>query len=92
MAIKSFVQDPDAVLDYKIDYTRWLGDDVIISSTWTADAGITITDPAATYTTKAATVWVSGGTVGTRYNLTNSITTQSGREDDRTITIVIREQ
>ena len=31
MTIRSFTQDPDSVLDYKIDYTRWLAGDVIIS-------------------------------------------------------------
>lgn len=89
--MSSYVKDPAAVLDYSINWTDWLPDgDTITTSTWTADAGITMDSDS--NTTTAATVWVSGGTVGESYNLVNHIVTADGREDDRTIIIRVREQ
>ena len=38
----AFLKDPDAVLDYKIDWSAWLGDDTISQSAWSAEDGITI--------------------------------------------------
>ena len=29
-----FIKDPDAVLDYQADWSDWLGDDTISSSSW----------------------------------------------------------
>ena len=81
-----FLKDPDAVLDYSIDWSDWLGDDTIASSSWAASTGITVDSD--TNTTTAAIVWLSGGTAGENYTATNSIVTAAGREDDRTITIV----
>lgn len=85
MADNKFTKDPDAVLDYRIDWTTWLDGDSIVSSTWTAESGITIdsfTDSATN-----STVWLSGGSAGERYAVTNSIVTTEGRKDDRTIRI-----
>lgn len=90
MAEKHFGKDPDAVLDYTIDWGPWLGDDTITSVSWVADADITVDSE--TNTTTTATVWLSGGTVGARHELTCSIVTAAGREDDRTIAIIIRER
>ena len=84
----TYTKDPQAVLDYMIDWSSWLtaaGDDTITASSWTATDGITIDSD--TNTTTTATVWLSGGTVGTTYELTNHIVTLAGREDDRTIKI-----
>ena len=87
-----FVKDPDAVLDYGNNWAAWLSDvsDTIATSTWAAETGITIDSE--TETTTAATVWLSGGTVGDSYDVTNSIVTAAGRKDDRTITITIQER
>lgn len=90
MSAVTYTQDPDAVLDYTVDWAAWLDDDTISVSTWTAESGIEIADDSSTDTT--ATVFVSGGTVGERYAVTNHIVTAGGREDDRTLTIRIREQ
>lgn len=76
-------KDPDAVLDYDIDWSTWLGADTIADVDWTADTGITIASDS--FTTTIATVWLSGGTAGTTYNVTCHITTAGSREDDRTI-------
>lgn len=86
MGIKTFLKDPDAVLDYEMDWSDWLVDtDTIVTSTWTADTGITIDSN--TNSTTSATVWLSGGAAGSSYTVTNSIVTDDGRADDRSITI-----
>ena len=80
-------KDPQAVLDWKIDWSTWLGADTISASTWAVGTGLT--QASATNTTAIATVWLSGGTPGTSYEATNHITTAGGRQDDRTITIYV---
>lgn len=83
-------KDPQAVLDYLIDWGRYLpSGDVISTSTWTATTGITIASNSKTSTT--TTVWLSGGTAGTNYSVTNHISTTGGRQDDRTLTITCKQ-
>lgn len=84
-AVVSFSKDPDAVLDYVMDWTNWLNGDIIISSSWTLDAGITQAGTGMSGT--QTVVWLSGGTVGTSYQITNRITTQAGRTEDRTFQV-----
>lgn len=86
----SYAKDPDAVLDYLIDWTAWLDGDTIATSTWTVETGLTKDSDSNTTTT--TTIWVSGGTAGTNYEATNHIVTDGGREDDRTLTFIIRER
>ena len=81
-----FTKDPDEVLDYKIDWEDWLGTDTIIASTWVATTGLTIDSDS--FTSTYSIVVLSGGTLNNKYFVTNHITTASGREDDRTITII----
>lgn len=84
-----FSKDPDAVLDYQVDWSAWLPEfDVIAASTWSADPGIVIDN--SSFTDEKTTVWLSGGTENALYNVTNHITTADGREDDQTIQIQIR--
>lgn len=86
-----FMKDPDAVLDYKIDWSRWLPDgDSVSASSWDAESGLTVDSN--TFDDTSTTVWLSGGTDGTSYSVTNHITTDAGREDDRTIIIAVKEQ
>ena len=87
---RSFVKDPDAVLDYEWDWSAWLGTDTIASHTVTASAGLTVDSTEATDT--AVTVWLSGGTVGQTYSVTCHVVTAAGREDDRTVTVTVMER
>jgi len=89
-ANKLFGKDPNAVLDYAIDWSSWLGTDTISTSAWTVASGITKTGESKTST--KATIWLSGGTAGVTYELTNRIVTTAGRTDDRTIGIVVGEK
>jgi hypothetical protein len=90
MSIATFLKDPNAVLDYQIDWSPWLGADTIATSAWTVPSGITKDSDTKTATT--VTVWLSSGVAGTKYALTNRITTAGGRTDDRTITISVKER
>jgi len=88
----TFSKDPQATLDYVVDWAEWLDEgDSISASSWTVTSGLTI-ENSPTFTTTRAVVWLSGGTVGERYTATNHIVTASGRADDRTLTIAIAEQ
>lgn len=81
-----FKKDPDAILDYSWDWVDWLeSGETISTSLVVVSAGINL-DSSSASTTKA-TAWISGGTAGVPYLVTNRITTNLGRQDDRTITI-----
>jgi hypothetical protein len=83
-------KDPNATLDYTIKWGDWLTTDTISSVVWTVETGLTQT--AATNTTTQATVWVSGGEVGTEYTATCRVTTTAGRIDERSIAIRIEQR
>lgn len=85
-------KDPDATLDYQVDWSAWLGTDTISVSSWIAASGITTGSPASSHTTTTATVWASGGTAGEVYTLTNRIVTAGGRTNDQSIVIQVSEQ
>ena len=87
---QTFSKDPNAVLDYTIDWSTWLDDDTISTSAWTVASGLT--KDSDSNTTTATTVWLSGGTAGTQYTAVNRIVTVGGRTEDRTLTIVVQER
>lgn len=89
------VKDPDAKLDFTINWEPWLKevDDVISSTTaptWIIPSGLTKHQES--NTSYKSTVWVSAGVPGTTYVLVNRITTQAGRIDDRSIQLTIVER
>lgn len=91
MAASDHKKDPDARLDWVWDWNEWLDEgETIEESTFIASVGITIDD--SSVTTKTATVWLSGGTAGQVYQVTNRISTTAGRIDDRSITIRVTER
>ena len=85
-----FIKDPNATLDYQIDWSDWLNDDIIIDSTWITEDGLTkVSD---SFVDTVTTVWFSGGVDQSRYEATNRIMTANGRIDDRTIRIKCKEK
>jgi hypothetical protein len=85
-------KDPQAVLDYSFNWSDWLSEigDTIASSTWTIPDGITSVSQS--NTTTRATVILSGGTSGTQYTIRNHITTAGGKQDDRSMIIMIADR
>jgi hypothetical protein len=89
---QSKTKDPQAFLDYFVDWGTWLTEgDSISTATWTVPDGLT--QEAATVDGTKAIVWLSGGTSGQEYTVTCHVTmTPSGREDDRSLTISVEER
>lgn len=86
----NYVKDPAELLDYVVDWEdNWLAEgETISTSDWTVATGITEVSASNTGTT--ATVWLSGGTHGQEYLVTNTITTSAGRIGERSIKILVR--
>lgn len=90
--LPAWVHDPNAVLDYTVDWTDWLAD------------GETITDHEVVVTSGNVVIgttgvigglvhaWISGGTKGTQSAVRYRITTSALRTDDRTIILSVRER
>ena len=91
MAALKFLKDPSAILDYKLDWSKWLSaDDVIVSATAVSD------DPALTVDAVSSAAsetvfWLSGGTAGSSYKVLVHIVTEGGREDERTVVITVKD-
>lgn len=83
-------KDPDAVLDYELNWSAWLNGDSIATSTWDVPSGLTkVSD---SFTSTATKIWLSGGSYGQTYAIRNRITTAAGRTDDRTVSLRIRQK
>lgn len=88
--VKTFTKDPDAILDYGINWADWLGDDTITMSTWTVPVGISRqTD---LFNSRATVIWMSGGSAGSSYSVVNHVVTAAGRADDRTLKFNVTER
>lgn len=93
----AFSKDTSAKLDYKFDWkastngsgaSDWLeAGETITSHTVTAATGLTVDSSALTDSATSVTVWLSGGTVNTYYDVVCHIVTSANREDDRTIRV-----
>jgi len=98
-------KDKDEVVDYNIDWSRFLGDDTISSVTWFIDAAdgtkteVSNTDVvnglqkvSQTNTTTVATIRLGLGTNNTRYKITCRILTAESLQYERAVFIRIREK
>ncbi len=87
----TFLLDPNAVLDFEIDFgAAWLAaGETIVSTTIEAEEGITVAPEGRPTTTTGGvvTVWLTGGSVGVVYDITCRVSTTAGRTDDRTIRV-----
>ena len=81
----------EATLDYLQDWSSWLSTgDTIASSSWVAESPLTVDSEANTTTT--ATAVISGGLVGGRYKVTNSIVTANGLDESFTWFLTVQER
>tara|TARA_Y100000992_G_C21164883_1_gene442963 strand:- start:226 stop:543 length:318 start_codon:yes stop_codon:yes gene_type:complete len=105
MAYKWPNHDPDEVVDYSVDWSRFLGDDTIATVVWKVNGetmtdssvysgdtsnGLTLVQP--TNTTTVATVRFTAGVVGTKYTVTCQITTAASLTYQRTIFLTVRQK
>lgn len=79
MNLGNFSKQPVEVKDYDVDYSEWLTDGdsvssatVVVAPTGLSVDSIFINDP-------RVKVWLSGGTNGTQYKLTVTMTSTDGR-------------
>ena len=87
---QQFVKDPSDDLDYEFDWSSWLASGETISSfVMTVPTGITegTGTKATAESSGVVTVWLSGGTADTTYDVACKITTSAARIKERTITI-----
>lgn len=91
MPILAPSKDPSSILDYGVDWTDWLDGDTISTSSWSVSpSGLTAISN--TRNGGVTTVWLSGGTVGQTYQVTNTIVTAAGRTDQRTLLVAIQDR
>jgi hypothetical protein len=89
--MRTWSKDPNAVLDWSFNWSRWLAESEVISSAEIeVEDGLTKDSQSNTATT--ATVWLSGGTLGVTYQVTCRVTTNQGRTDERTIGIRVTDR
>ena len=96
------LKDPNAKLDYKFDWAAltngtgssdWLASgETIASKTVTVTTGITKDSDSLDDSDTSVLVWLSGGTAGSDYEVTCHITTSDSRQDDRTLTVKVRQR
>lgn len=86
MAIRLESKRPDEVRDYRHDWSLFLDGDTILTSVFVSD-DVTVDDEE--NDTTSATVWVSGGVIGTRARIEHTITTAGGRTEIEIFTLLI---
>ncbi len=84
----TWTKDPDENEPFEIRWSKRLNGDTIVSSVF-IDVTDGITVGATSNTTTTTTVWLSGGTSGVTYSLTNRVTTAGGRTLDHDVTCAI---
>lgn len=84
-----FYKDPDAALDYGLDWDHWLAGDTIRQSTWRAEDGLSVDSEV--FTPTRTTVWVSSGAAGHDYLVTNTVLTAAGRLEECSLLIKVEE-
>lgn len=98
-------KDKDELIDYSIDWSRFLDTDTVSGVTWYIDdANDTKTEVAATdvvnglqfaqgtYTNTVTTIRVGLGTNNIRYRITCKITTNGGLQYERSVFLRIKEK
>jgi len=98
-------KDKDEILDYNIDWSRFLGDDTIVGVSWYVDdaAGVkTAVSPASvvnglqmvqqTNTSSVSTIRFSLGTNNIRYRISCKITTTEGLQYERSVFLRVKEK
>ena len=84
----NFTKDPQATLDYSIDWSDWLSGDTIINSVWTVPVELQ-SSRLSEFNTTQTVVWLEGGEENITYQVKNTITTAGGRVDERTMTVKV---
>tara|TARA_B110000503_G_C7054641_1_gene373881 strand:- start:3 stop:317 length:315 start_codon:yes stop_codon:yes gene_type:complete len=98
-------KDKDEIVDYSIDWSRFLNDDTISGVTWYITGSDNVKTEAtlasvidglqtvtATYTTTVSTIRLSLGTNNRRYLVSCKVTTVEGLQYERSVYLRIKEK
>lgn len=93
-------KDPQARLDYTIDWSDWLvGSATITNSHWTVSTIASDPLPMAEFKsnvldagTALCTVYLANGSIGNTYTITNRITTTDNLVEERFFRIVVKDR
>ena len=84
----TYIKDPSSVLDYGFDWSDWLDTgDTVSTSDWNVPTGIS--EDSDSKSTTTTTIWLSGGTVGKKYKITNHMVTDDGRTVERSFYVKV---
>lgn len=85
----TYTQDPTARLTYSVSWAAFLtaAGDTADSAVWVAPDGVTIEDSAITDGVHVGTI--SGGTIGSTYEITSRLTTVGGLVQDQSFAVSI---
>lgn len=91
---KAIDNAPTEFQDWTIDWSkRGLGTDTIATSVWSKTGGGTdYTISNTSFTNTTTTMWLTGGTLGVVYQITNTITTAGGRTMRETVNFTCEEK
>jgi len=90
MALTWPYKDPDEILDYELDWASRLPEgDTISTSTWII-TGTGLVKDSDSHGDDSTTVWLSAGTLGTKYVLTNRVVTTGGRTMDQSVNLSVK--
>src|SRR5688572_14911680 len=84
-----FTKDPDETIDFAFNWKPLLDDDTISTCDFLLPDGLA--EVSSSNTTTEAAIFVSGGSEGCTYRITNRIVTTGGRTRDQTIYVLVRE-
>ncbi|MDR6189247.1 hypothetical protein QE372_001515 [Agrobacterium pusense] len=85
------VKKPADVLDYDVDFARWLPSPDRLSGASSTIANSTAVVDRTEYTDTNAKIWISGGELGETANVTVTVTTQEGRTKQFVFNLKIKE-
>jgi hypothetical protein len=89
MLAKVYTHDPDAILDYYLDWSVWLeGSATLVTSTWEAIGSVTLAQDSILGSFTG--VWVMATDEEGLVDLINHVVDSEGREDDCTIRLILR--
>ena len=88
----TLIKQPADLLDYDIDFSRWLpDDDTILTVTTAVDPAEELAVLSAHVDSPMVKVWVSGGVNGATYKVTVTVATQGGRIKEVDFKIRVRD-
>ena len=80
------IKDPNATVNYTIDWSDNIPSETIGTSTWSSSpTGLTV--GTGTFTGLSTTTSVAGGTAGTVYQVTNRVVTTNSITDERSVVV-----